>query len=145
MQFNKAEAAVAASIILFGAVMAWYGSGYGIGSLSELGSGYFPVLLGCVAIFFGALTLFEVRHADTPPPTFPLRAFAGVFFGILVWALLVERVGLFPASVSLVVIGSLGRHTVAVKSTVVTAVLASAAAVLIFIEGFSLPLRAIVW
>lgn len=145
MKLNVAECAVAASIIVFGAVMAYFGSAYGIGSLSDMGAGYFPVLLGFVAIFFGILTFIEVRRADSPPPRLPWRAFASVFSAILVWALLVERIGLFPSSVLLVIIGSLGRRTIKVRSMIVTALLVSAASVLIFIEGFSLPLRAVIW
>jgi hypothetical protein len=145
MRINKAETAVAASIVLFGAAMAYVGSGYGIGTLSDMGAGYFPVVLGFVAIFFGVLTLLEGRYTTSPPPIVPWRAFAGVFLAILVWALLVERIGLFPASLMLVVIGSLGRRTVEIKSMVATAILASAAAVLIFIHGFTLPLQAFAW
>ena len=145
MRINKAEFAVAASIVLFGAAMAYVGSGYGIGTLSDMGAGYFPVVLGFVAIFFGVLTLLEVRYATSPPPIVRWRAFAGVFLAILVWALLVERIGLFLASLMLVVIGSLGRRTVDIKSMVATAILASTAAVLIFIHGFTLPLQAFAW
>ena len=51
MKLNKSECAVAACIIIFGAVMASFGSFYGIGSLQDMGAGYFPVLLGFVTIF----------------------------------------------------------------------------------------------
>ncbi len=145
MKLNKSECAVAAGIILFGVVMAYFGSSYGIGSLQDMGAGYFPVLLGFVAIFFGIATLLEVRHSQNPSPKIPWRAFVCVFSAILIWNLLVERIGLFPSSVLLVIVGSLGRNKVNMRAMILTALLASAASVLIFIEGFSLPLRAIVW
>jgi hypothetical protein len=142
---NKPEVAVAAAIILFGLVMALIGSSYGVGTLQEMGTGYFPVLLGAVTVFFGVATLLEVRRSDSPPPEIPWRAFIFVFAAILVWSLLVERVGLFPSSVLLVILGSLGRTRLRMKSMVLTALIAAAASVLIFIEGFSLPLHAIAW
>ena len=142
---NKPEVSVAAAIILFGLVMALIGSTYGIGTLQEMGTGYFPVLLGAVTVIFGVATLVEVRRSDSPPPDIPWRASIFVFAGIFVWALLVERVGLFPSSVLLVILGSLGRSRLRLKSMLLTAVIAAAASVLIFIEGFSVPLRAIAW
>jgi hypothetical protein len=145
MKLNKSECAVAACIIIFGAVMAYFGSFYGIGSLQDMGAGYFPVLLGFVTIFFGIATLLEVRHSQNPPAKIPWRAFVCVFSAILVWSLLVERIGLFPSSVLLVIIGSLGRSKINMRAMILTALLASAASVLIFIEGFSLPLRVVAW
>ena len=145
MKLNKSECAVAACIIIFGAVMAYFGSFYGIGSLQDMGAGYFPVLLGFVTIFFGIATLVEVRHSQNPPPKIPWRAFVCVFSAILIWSLLVERIGLFPSSVLLVIIGSLGRSKINMRAMILTALLASAASVLIFIEGFSLPLPVVAW
>jgi Tripartite tricarboxylate transporter TctB family len=145
MKLNKSECAVAVCIIIFGAVMAYFGSFYGIGSLQDMGAGYFPVLLGFVTIFFGIATLLEVRHSQNPPPKIPWRAFVCVFSAILIWSLLVERIGLFPSSVLLVIIGSLGRSKITMRAMILTALLASAASVLIFIEGFSLPLRVVAW
>ena len=144
MKLNKSECAVAACIIIFGAVMAYFGSFYGVGSLQNMGAGYFPVLLGFVTIFFGIATLLEVRHSPNPFPKIPWRPFVCVFSAILIWSLLVERIGLFPSSVLLVIIGSLGRK-INMRAMILTALLASAAAVLIFIEGFSLPLRVVAW
>ena len=145
MKLNKSECAVAACIIIFGAVMAYFGSFYGIGSLQDMGAGYFPVLLGFVTIFFGIATLLEVRHSQNPPPKIPWRAFVCVFSAILIWSLLVERIGLFPSSVLLVIIGSLGRSKINMRAMILTALLASTASVSIFIEGFSLPLRVVAW
>ena len=144
MTLNKPESVVAACIIIFGAVMAYFGSFYDIGSLQNMGAGYFPVLLGFVTIFFGIATLLEVRHSPNPFPKIPWRPFVCVFSAILIWSLLVERIGLFPSSVLLVIIGSLGRK-INMRTMILTALLASAAAVLIFVEGFSLPLRVVAW
>ena len=144
MTLNKPESVVAACIIIFGAVMAYFGSFYGVGSLQNMGAGYFPVLLGFVTIFFGIATLLEVRHSPNPSPKIPWRPFVCVFSAILIWSLLVERIGLFPSSVLLVIIGSLGRK-INMRTMILTALLASAAAVLIFVEGFSLPLRVVAW
>lgn len=145
MQINKPECAVAASIVIFGVVMAYFGSLYGVGTLEEMGAGYFPVLLGIVTAVFGIAIFLEVRHSDSPAPKIPWRAFICVFSALLIWALLVEHIGLFPSSVLLVIAGSLGRRKVRMRAMILTALIASAASVVIFIEGFMLPLRAFAW
>ncbi|MBZ9853521.1 tripartite tricarboxylate transporter TctB family protein [Mesorhizobium sp. CA13] len=145
MKLNKPECAVAASIVIFGIAMACFGSFYGVGSLENMGAGYFPVLLGITTAAAGIAVLLEVRHSDTPAPEIPWRAFICVFSALLIWALLVEHIGLFPSSMLLVILGSLGRNKVRMRAMILTALIASAASVVIFIEGFELPLRAIAW
>ena len=145
MKVNVWECVAAGAIILFGLVMGYFGSLYGIGTFEQMGSGYFPLILGGVTVFFGAVTLFEVRYSDSPTPDIPWRACFFVFSGILIWSLLVERIGLLPSTALLVIFGSLGRKPVRVRSMLLTAALASVASVLLFIHGFELPLRAITW
>lgn len=145
MKINVWECVAAGAIIVFGVGMAYFGSSYGVGSLGQMGAGYFPVILGVVAALFGVATLLEVWHSDNPPPQIPWRAFFCVFSGILVWSLLVERVGLLPSSALLIIFGSLGRTPVRVRSMLLTAAFASVASVLLFIHAFSLPLQAVRW
>ena len=61
MKLNVWESTAAGAIVLFGAVMAYVGSSYGIGTLSHMGSGYFPLVLGIVTVLLGILTFLEVK------------------------------------------------------------------------------------
>jgi hypothetical protein len=145
MKINFWECSTAFVVVLFGATIAYFGSQYPIGTLARMGPGYFPVILGLLTMGLGLVTLFSVRTSDAPAPEVPWRVFVFVFLGVLAWALLVERVGLFPSSVVLIVLSSLGRAPLHLRTVALTAVIVSVAAVFIFINGFGLPLRPVVW
>jgi putative tricarboxylic transport membrane protein len=93
----------------------------------------------------GGVTLFGVLRSDAPSPEVPWRAFFLVFLGVFAWAALAERFGLVPACVALLVLTSLARPPVRPLTLVLTTVIVTAGAVVIFIGGFRLPLHAIRW
>lgn len=142
---NRWETLTALVIVLFGAAMAYWGSTYPVGTVARMGPGYFPLLLGLLSMALGILTIFEVRSSDATAPEIPWRAFLFVFSGIVAWALTVERFGLLPSSVALIVICSFGRPPLRIWTTVLTAGIVSVGAVVIFIEGFDLPLQVVKW
>lgn len=142
---NKWESLTALVIVLFGAAMTYWGSTYPIGTLARMGPGYFPLLLGLLTMALGILTIFDVRASDAPAPDIPWRAFFFVFSGIVAWGLTVERFGLLPSSVALIVICSFGRPPLRVWTTALTAGIVSVVAVVIFIKGFDLPLQVVKW
>lgn len=145
MKINIGESVAALAVVLFGGIIAYFGSRYAVGTIDRMGPGYFPVVLGIVTMIIGLATLLEVRKSDAPAPEVPWRAFFFVFAGVLAWALLAERAGLVPASLAVIVLASLARPPVKMTTMILTAILASAGAVLLFIHGFGLPLRAVAW
>lgn len=145
MKLNVWESAAAGAIILFGAVMAYVGSSYGIGTLSQMGSGYFPTVLGIVTVLLGILTFLEVRNSESLRPDVSPRAVVFIFGGLFVWAMLVERIGLVPSSIVLIILCTLARSPIRPVSMIATALLVSLGAAVIFLYGFNLPLRIIRW
>lgn len=145
MKVNIGETAAAAGIILFGLVMTVKGASYPLGSISQMGPGYFPVHIGIATMALGAATLLSVLRSSVPAPEVPWRAFFLVFAGVLLWGLLAERFGLVPASVVLLVFSSLARPPVRLLTMVLTTVIVTAGSVLLFIGGFGLPLKAFKW
>ncbi|MCT8990263.1 tripartite tricarboxylate transporter TctB family protein [Chelativorans sp. SCAU2101] len=145
MKLNVWESSAAGAIILFGAVMAYVGSSYGIGTLSQMGPGYFPTVLGIVTVLLGILTFLEVRNSESPRPDASPRVAIFIFGGLFVWAMLVERIGLLPSSIMLIILCSLARPPIRPVPMVATAVLVSLGAAVIFLYGFNLPLRMLRW
>jgi hypothetical protein len=145
MRINVGETLAASAVIGFGLLAVLLSSEYPLGTLSQMGAGYFPMLLGVITILIGIATLLEVRHSDAPPPEIPWRAFGLVFAGMLAWAFLAESFGLVPACVALITLTSLARPPVRLRTVLFTSVVASALSVLIFINGFDLPLHAFRW
>lgn len=145
MKINVGESITAGAIIAFGAAVAYFGSSYPVGTLGQMGPGYFPVALGVITALIGLATLLEVLKSDATPPEVPWRSAMLVFAGIVAWALTAERFGLVIASFAVVTLTAIARPPVNIVVTLVTAVIASAASVLVFIYGFGLPLRAFNW
>lgn len=145
MKLNVWESTAAGAIVLFGAVMAYVGSSYGIGTLSQMGPGYFPTVLGIVTVLLGILTFLEVRNSESPRPDASPRVAIFIFGGLFVWAMLVERIGLLPSSIMLIILCSLARPPIRPVPMVATAVLVSLGAAVIFLYGFNLPLRMLRW
>ena len=85
---------------LTGAGIVVLGSGYRVGSLTAMGPGFMPVALGCCLILLAlALVAGELRVAPEQELAFPLRPVLWVGGGILAWALLIDVLGFFPASI----------------------------------------------
>lgn len=145
MKINVGETITAGAIVAFGIFMLYLGSSYSMGSLSQMGPGYFPVMLGALTALIGVATLFEVRRSSSPMPEIPWRGAAFVLAGLLAWALTAERFGLVPATFAVIILSNLARPPVRIFATAMTAVIASAMSVLVFIYGFALPLRAFNW
>ncbi|WP_442581644.1 tripartite tricarboxylate transporter TctB family protein [Mesorhizobium sp. ASY16-5R] len=139
------ERTVATAVLVFAVVMVYFASRYHIGDLSNMGPGYFPVLIGVLLAVVGMVNLLANWHSREGAPEIPWLAFLLVLGGIAVWAFLVERVGLFPASVSLIVLASLARRPLNPVQIATTAVVGSLVSALVFIYGFGLPLKILVW
>jgi hypothetical protein len=140
---NSTELAGGSIAIAIGGFAVWEASGYTIGELSRMGPGYFPVALGVVMIGLGAALIFEGRRADAEPAENPAwRTLIAVLTGIGAFALLLERTGLVPASVALVLLAALAEPQYRPGQTVLLALAISAISVLVFTVLIGLPLPA---
>lgn len=142
---NLREIIVALVVVATGGFVLWEGSAYPLGSLTRMGPGFFPVVLGIALIGIGTLLVFEVARANTPPPDLSLRPFAMVTAGMLSFAVLAERLGLVPAVVALVVLSSLGERRIRPWTIALLAAALSLLGLLLFVHGFNLPFSAIRW
>jgi hypothetical protein len=140
---NSTELAGGSIAIAIGGFAVWEASGYSIGQLSQMGPGYFPVALGVVMIGLGAALIFEGRRVDAEPAENPAwRTLVAVLAGIGAFALLLERTGLVPASVALVLLAALAEPQYRPGQTVLLALAVSAISVLIFSLMIGMPLPA---
>jgi hypothetical protein len=145
MKVNFGETITAGAIVGFGVLALVLGSSYPLGSLSQMGPGYFPVMLGAFTVLIGLATMLQVRGSSTPSPVvYWLPAFL-VLASIVAWALTAERFGLVPATFASVVLSRCAKPPVRIVPTLGLAALASAACVLVFVNGFSLPLQPFKW
>ena len=91
------------------AVALYARSHYEVGVAARMGPGYFPVALGVILAMLGILISLlafkKIPHVLKPPP-FRLRPILAILLSILVFALVVTRLGVVAATLLLVAIAS---------------------------------------
>lgn len=143
---NPRETIAALLIVALGAFALYEGTGHEVGSLARMGPGYFPALVGSILIALGtSLLLVFFLSGHTPLPDFPLRGLLFVAAGISAFALLLERAGLIPATLAIVVLTSLADRSTGLVTIAINAAFLSVAGVVVFIWGLRLPLLPIDW
>ncbi|MBX3661589.1 MAG: tripartite tricarboxylate transporter TctB family protein [Burkholderiales bacterium] len=118
---------------------------YPLGSVSRMGPGMFPAVLGYVLAALGLLIALPAwfRRGSLPRPEF--RPLFFVLLGTLVFALTVERIGVVPAIFLLTGLSVLADSKLGIIGTLLLAAALSAAAVLIFLFGLGIPIHPFVW
>lgn len=113
---------------------------YPFGSLQEMGPGFFPRVLGVILFGFGVITLLKGLKSGEPVDgswswlPLLLLAVALIAFG---W--LMERFGLLPALVVLIVTSARAGKEFRWMETAVLTVVLCLMAVAIFVWGLGLP------
>lgn len=136
-------------MIAGGAFTALYASShYQVGDAARMGPGYFPTILGWILAFIGlvvaALSFRTVVHILTPPP-FTLRPFIAVIGATALFAILINRIGLIPTTIVMVVVTASGSNSFRFPRAVVLGVCLSVIAWLIFVFGLQMTLPAFAW
>jgi hypothetical protein len=114
---------------------------YRLGTLAQMGPGYFPLLLGVLLTGLGAMICIQAaaKGGGNRLVAPPWRQLVCIPASVVCFALLVERAGLGIAVVTTVLVGCLGGHRFrpieALISAVVLAVLTGA----LFVRLLGLP------
>ena len=132
---------------LLGFLAIWEASGYRFGSIARMGSGFFPIMLGSLALALGAALLW-VGWCSEPQETAmrrepSLRPLLFVLGSILCFALLIERAGLLPAVFATCAVGCLADPQQRPLPVLVLSATVAVTSTLLFIYGLGLPLEAI--
>ena len=129
---------------LIGAGAIFEGWGYGVGTLSNMGSGFFPVALGAGMVTMGALMAMARPRpgapGDAPGNVHAIRApdwrgAAAIMAAVALFILLADRAGLAPATFACVFVGALGTSTTRLAEAAVLAAAVTVFGVLLFRYG----------
>lgn len=86
-----------------GATALWYGQAYELGSATAMGPGYFPMLISVLLIVLGlSKVAMSLRNLSSPLQLPGLRALALLVLGAVLFGVCIDRFGLLPAVVCLV-------------------------------------------
>jgi hypothetical protein len=150
MKFN-ADHAIGILFAGVGGIAVYLGTDYGFGSLSEMGPGALPVLLGAVLFIFGAALLVQATVASEGAasiamiPQQEIRPFLAVLAALLAFSLLIERVGLLPSVAALIGIGWLADKRGRLRELPVLALFILAIIIAIFYVGLGIPFYLFGW
>ena len=138
-QRDKVDLAGGSLIMLtgFGAILE--GASYQVGSLAQMGPGFFPVAIGAILILLGALIALTASPApqDDSEPDLSKeapewRGWACIILGVVAFIVLGKWGGLVPATFALVLISALGDREQTLKHALVLATGVTIAGVIIF-------------
>jgi hypothetical protein len=115
-------------------------NGYQMGSSVRMGPAYFPVVLGGLLAFLGALVLLDSIVEEGPDVSkFHFRPLIWIGLSSLAFAYLLKPLGLVLASAALVFISAYGGHEFKWKEVAIMAVILVIFSVLVFVKGLVLP------
>jgi len=127
-------------LIALGGATVLVSRAYPMGTVLRMGAGYFPTVLGGILVVFGLILLIRgVRSTDRIEPNWSPRALFVIPVTLILFALLVERIGFVP-SLLLLIVGSAAASSEfrPIEAVSVGAVL-TALCVAVFIWGIGLP------
>ncbi len=147
-----------ALLLVTGVAVVVAGVGYGVGTLRQMGSGFFPVVLGSLLVLIGAALLASTRRARTggpveapaemahlAGPVVQWRGWLCIVGGALSFAVLGEHGGLVPASFVSVFIAALGDRRNTWRSAAALAASMTALGVIVFHYGLHMLLPLFTW
>ena len=142
---NLWELGAAFGVLGTGALILWVGSGYSFGSPRSMGPGFFPVVVGALLTAMGAGLVLQALPDRQRVEGISPRSFVMIMLAIFAFAVLMERAGLIPATVCLIVLAAAAERPFRPLRTLLLAVAVTAIGVGIFIFALGLPLRPVVW
>ena len=120
--------------------VAWAATHYQLGTAVRMGPAYFPILLGGLLVFLGALILLEsFAMAGPPVPRFSFRPLILISLACVVYGYLMKPLGLVGATAAIVIISAYGGHEFKWKEVIILAIVLIVFSVLVFVKGLSLP------
>jgi len=132
-------------IMLIGAGAVLEGRRYDLGTLQQMGPGFFPVALGVILLFIGAMIAIvgtaahahDEQHVRIERPDW--RGWGCIIVGVLSFMLLAEFVGLIPAIFACVLLSAAGDRTITLYQALVLSSIITVLGVTLF--AFILQVR----
>ncbi len=127
-------------LIAIGAAAMFIAREYRFGSTLRMGPGFFPTMLGGILVVFGVfVAAIGMRSGEKIQGRVSLRALTLLPLSLILFGVLMERVGFVPALVALVFVAAAsGREFKLIEVLLLTGIL-TLASLALFIWGLGLP------
>ncbi|MGQ7249059.1 tripartite tricarboxylate transporter TctB family protein [Halomonas sp. V046] len=138
-------------MVTIGLLVSWEAASYRLGSASQMGAGYYPMLLGVALVLLGVGILATGCRSGVDDDSGPvsgsrrridfgrLRSAVLVPLSIVLFGALLEPAGLIPACLALVIVSSLAAPSFRLRRLVGLCLGVPVLVVLIFVVGLGLP------
>lgn len=137
---NNRDALAGLLFMALGAIGFVVALSYPFGSLQEMGPGFFPRILGVMLVGFGIATLIKgLRSGEQVEGAWSWLPLLLLAASLIAFGWLMERFGLLPALVVLIVTSARAGKEFRWKEVVVLTVVLCVMAVAIFVWGLGLP------
>jgi Tripartite tricarboxylate transporter TctB family len=133
--------------VAFGAFMLDKALDYPMGSMLRMGPGFFPAVISALIIMLGgALALRALRPRPTVTSVeIRFRPVIIISLAVVVFALMIERFGIVPATMTLVLVSSLAGARLRAWRALIMAAATTAAIYAIFIVILQMPFTVARW
>ena len=134
--------------IAFGLAALWFGRHLAMGTAVRMGPGYVPHMLAYIMIGLGfIITVVALVYGSEPVDVPKWKPITLVTIGIVVFALMFERTGLFPALVALILIASYGGEEFKLTEVLGNIAVLTAMCIVVFKIGLQMNISIIagVW
>lgn len=116
---------------------------YPMGTASQMGSGYFPFLLGVLMVVLGLVLLvsYQMRPATTEEDELvTIRPLFFVPLSLVMFAVLVQDAGLVVAAPAMIFIASLSEKSRRWRELTISGIVLTAFVAIVFVYGFGVTL-----
>jgi hypothetical protein len=142
-----------ALMLLIGGGAALKGASYGIGTLSQMGSGFFPVTLGVLLALIGTVMLLgaarkdgdEGEHTNTLDGIVDVRGWLCICAGTAAFIVLGRYGGLVPATFATVFLSALGDRKNTLRAALVLSAVMVALGIAVFWWALQLQMPLFRW
>lgn len=138
-------------MMLIGAVGAYKGPSYGLGTLMRMGPGFMPTALGILLILLGiviassAIEVPEGEDEDILPDQPQWRGWGCILASPVCFIVFGTVGGLIPATLSCVFVAALGDREATLKSAAVLSLIITAFGVVVFSYLLQVPMPLLTW
>lgn len=139
------DLAAGLAAVALGAAVVWYGSDYSLGTPRRMGPGFFPVVLGALLAVTGLAIMATALRSWERMPRLNLRPLVVLPLALLLFALLLDRVGYAPAGFLAVIVAGFAERRPALVQLLLLALVLVPATWLLFGYALGVPLRLFAW
>ncbi|WP_172293690.1 tripartite tricarboxylate transporter TctB family protein [Pseudoruegeria sp. HB172150] len=134
------------ALAVFGLAVAFYSvNHYDFGELRRIGPGFFPTVLGGILVLLGIAVAVPAFLRSGTTPKVDLKEALFILAAVVVFAVLIERVGILLSTFVTVLITTIPAPKPGLLWRVVTAIVVSAISWAIFVAGLGMPLDVFPW